>query len=267
MEGRTLSQVESVKYDARDGLSIPAYLTLPKGRDPAALPLIVMPHGGPFIRDTWSYNPWAQFLADRGYAVLQPNFRGSTGYGRAFVEAGEGQWGRKMQDDIDDGVKWLVQLGKVDPRLVCIMGASYGGYAAMWGAARNPEIYRCAISFAGISDVKAMLKYDSRIGVPRRYYRDWRDRVRGDAGFDLDAISPIEAADRIRVPLLIAHGKDDTNVPVSQSVKFHEALTRAGVPHEYVIYEGEGHDFEKVENSADFLRRVEAFLTKHNPAK
>ena len=122
-----------------------------------------MPHGGPFLRDEWGYDAWAQFLANRGYVVLQPNFRGSTGYGREFVDKGEGQWGRTMQDDLDDGVKWLVQQGKVDPKRVCIMGASYGGYAAMWAAARNPEIYRCAISFAGISDLAAMIRYDRRV--------------------------------------------------------------------------------------------------------
>ena len=119
-----------------------------------------MPHGGPFVRDKWTYEPWAQFLANRGYVVLQPNFRGSTGYGKAFVDAASGEFGRKMQDDLDDGVRWLAGRGLVDPKRVCILGASYGGYAAMWAAVRNPEIYRCAISFAGISDVAAMLRFD-----------------------------------------------------------------------------------------------------------
>jgi Prolyl oligopeptidase family len=136
ISGKDLATVESASYHARDGLDIPAYLTVPGDRATQALPLVVMPHGGPFVRDEWGYDVWAQFLANRGYLVLQPNFRGSTGYGKAFVEKGLGQWGRAMQDDIDDGVKWLVDQGKVDPKRVCIMGASYGGYAAMWAAAR-----------------------------------------------------------------------------------------------------------------------------------
>lgn len=266
LDGKAMSAVQSVSYTARDGLSIPAYLTIPRGREAKQLPLIVMPHGGPFVRDEWSYDPWVQFLADRGYAVLQPNYRGSTGYGRAFVSAGEGQWGRKMQDDIDDGVKWLADSGQIAADKVCIMGASYGGYAAMWAAARNPDIYRCAISFAGISDVKAMLSYDGRMMVAKRYYRDWRDRVRGESKFDLDSISPIRSVDRIRIPLLIAHGKDDDNVPVSQSEKLHQAMTKAQIDHEFVVYEKEGHNLEDTDNAADFLERVEAFLTKHNPA-
>lgn len=266
LEGKVLAPVRHVRYRARDGLSVPAYLTLPVGRPAKGLPLIVMPHGGPFARDKWEYDPWVQFLANRGYAVLQPNFRGSTGYGKAYVEAGHSQWGRKMQDDIDDGVAWLVSQGQVDGRRVCIMGASYGGYAAMWAAARNPGLYRCAISFAGISDVEAMLAYDRRLFVARRYYRDWRDQVRGPGELDLDSVSPIAAAPAISVPLLLAHGKLDDNVPATQSEKLAEALRKAGKPHELVIYPDEGHSFGKVENSVDFLKRVEAFLRKHNPA-
>lgn len=266
VEPAALSAMEAVKYTARDGLEIPAYLTLPKGRGRKALPFVVMPHGGPFVRDKWTYDPWVQFLASRGYAVLQPNFRGSTGYGRAFVEAGEGQWGRKMQDDIDDGVRWLTQQGIAHPGRVCIMGASYGGYAALWAAARNPDIYRCAISFAGISDVRAMLRYDSRGFAARRYYRDWRDKVKGEGKFDLESISPIKAVNRMAIPLLIGHGADDSNVPSSQSAKLHEALQKAGKPHEYILYKDEGHNLEDPKNLADFLKRVEGFLARHNPA-
>ncbi len=266
LEGRALAPVESVRYPARDGLAIPAYLTRPPGRPDTALPLIVMPHGGPFARDKWAYDAWAQFLANRGYVVLQPNFRGSTGYGKAFVEAASGQYGRKMQDDLDDGVKWLAGRGLVDPKRVCIMGASYGGYAAMWAAARNPEIYRCAISFAGISEVRTMLRYDPSTGIARRYYKDWRDRIRGEEGFDLGAVSPLNRASAIRVPLLIAHGDEDHVVPVAQSRNMHEALRRAKIEHEFVVYPGEGHGFDKAANSIDFLKRVEAFLARHNPS-
>jgi dipeptidyl aminopeptidase/acylaminoacyl peptidase len=150
LDGKVLAPVEAVRYAARDGLSIPAYLTTPVGRDPKGLPLIVLPHGGPFARDKWQYETWVQFLANRGYAVLQPNFRGSTGYGTEYVDRASGEFGRKMQDDLDDGVRWLSDKGLVDAKRVCIMGASYGGYAAMWGAARSPELYRCAISFAEV---------------------------------------------------------------------------------------------------------------------
>jgi dipeptidyl aminopeptidase/acylaminoacyl peptidase len=266
LEGKTLAPVEAVKYTARDGLVIPAYLTRPVGRPDKNLPLVIMPHGGPFARDKWAYDAWTQFLANRGYLVLQPNFRGSTGYGKAFVEAASGQFGRKMQDDLDDGVKWLVGRGLVDPKRVCIMGASYGGYAAMWAAARNPDIYRCAISFAGISDMRTMLHYDPSTWVARRYYKDWRDRIRGEQGFDLAAVSPLSHAASIRVPLLIGHGEDDHTVPVAQSRNLNEAMRRATVDHEFVVYPGEGHGFDKAADSIDFLKRIEAFLARHNPA-
>lgn len=266
LDGKPLAPVRSVRYAARDGLSIPAYLTLPLGRPAEGLPLVVMPHGGPFIRDKWTYEPWAQFLANRGYAVLQPNFRGSTGYGRAYVEAASGEFGRKMQDDLDDGVRWLAALGTIDAKRVCIMGASYGGYAAMWAAVRNPEIYRCAISFAGISDVAEMLRFDRSQWIAQRYFRDWRARIRGKSEFDLDKVSPIARAAEIRIPLLIAHGEKDGNVPFAQSRKLHEALLHAGIAHDFVAYPDEGHGFAKVEDSVDFLKRVERFLERHNPA-
>jgi dienelactone hydrolase len=266
LDGKALAAVEAVAYAARDGLAIPAYLTTPVGRSSKGLPLVVMPHGGPFVRDKWAYDPWAQFLANRGYVVLQPNFRGSTGYGRDYVDSASGEFGRKMQDDLDDGVRWLAGRGIVDPKRVCIMGASYGGYAAMWAAARNPEIYRCAISFAGVSDIRSMLRYDPSTWIARRYYRDWRDRIRGDPKFDLEKVSPLAHAADIRIPLLLAHGKDDKRVPPSQSTKLHEALQRAGKAHEYVLYPEEGHGFAKPENAVDFLTRVERFLAQHNPA-
>lgn len=263
---KQLATMKPVRYKARDGLEIRGYLTLPPGRDPKKLPMVVMPHGGPFARDQLGYDPWAQFLASKGYAVLQPNFRGSTGFGKAFVERGVGAWGRGMQDDIDDGVAWLAGSGIADAKRVCIMGASFGGYAAMWAAARNPDIYRCAISFAGISDVGAMLRYDRKQFSAPRYFSDWRDRVAGDKSFQLDQISPVRAIDRMTVPILIAHGSKDSNVPMSQSRRLHDALIKAGKAHDYVIYEGEGHGFEKPENSIDFLERVGRFLDLHNPA-
>jgi dipeptidyl aminopeptidase/acylaminoacyl peptidase len=246
-------------------LQIPAYLTLPRGLDPKNLPLIVMPHGGPFARDEWGYDVWVQFLANRGYAVLQPNFRGSTGYGKDYVDKGAGQWGRGMQDDIDDGAKWLIERGIADAKRICIMGASFGGYAAMWASVRNPDIYRCAISLAGVSDVAALLKYDRSALSATRYYREWREKVQGEEDFDLASISPMKAVDKVAIPILIAHGTHDERVPPEQSTKFHELLTKAKKPHEFVLYEGEGHGFDNPADNIDFLKRVEGFLRTYNP--
>jgi dipeptidyl aminopeptidase/acylaminoacyl peptidase len=260
------ADVRVVSYRSRDGLTIPAYLTLPPGRPERGLPLVVMPHGGPFARDSWGFDPQVQFLASRGYAVLQPNFRGSTGYGRAHVERGFGQWGTGMINDMEDGIQWLAGQGIADPARVCIMGGSYGGYAALWAPIRNPQLYRCAISFAGISDVRAMLRYDSRLGTATRYSRAWRRRVEGESGSDLAAISPLQQVARARVPLLIAHGEKDRNVPPSQSRNLVRALSRAGTAVESVFYPQAVHGFTRPEDSADYLRRIEAFLARHNPA-
>lgn len=264
--GRRLAPVRAVEYRSPDGLTIPAYLTLPPGRPERGLPLIVLPHGGPFLRDSWAFNSDVQFLASRGYAVLQPNFRGSTGYGREFVERGYGQFGTGMIDDIDAGVDWLVSQGIVDGSRVCIMGASYGGYAAVWGAIRSPQRYRCAVSLAGMSDLRAMLRYDARQLVARRYFREWRRRVRGEERIDLDAVSPLRHAERLRVPLLIAHGEQDTNVPVDHARRMVRALREEGIEVESVFYPKSGHGFTDAAESADYMRRVEAFLTRHNPA-
>jgi len=191
-----LTEVSSVTYRARDGLNIPAYLTLPKGRQPKGLPLIVMPHGGPFARDDWTYDPLVQFLANRGYAVLQPQYRGTTGYGRSFVAKGSGEWGRGMQDDLDDGVSWLAQRGTINPARVCLVGGSYGGYAALWGVIRNPDRYRCAASFAAVTDVARQLRENRKSFSATRYFREWRTRVAGEGKFDLASVSPLAHAGR-----------------------------------------------------------------------
>lgn len=261
-----LSAVTATTYAARDGLEIPAYLTLPKGRDAKGLPLVIMPHGGPFERDDWEYDPIVQFLANRGYAVLQPEFRGSTGYGKGFVEKGYGEWGRKMQDDLDDGVDWLVKTGKVDPRRVCIVGLSYGGYAALWGAVRNPDRYRCAASMAGISDLEAQLRYNRKEISAPRYYREWRTKVAGEGKINLSSVSPIAFADRIKVPLLIAHGEDDETVLPRQSHEMVDAVSKANGPVTSVFYRNTGHEFGSSANLQDFLQRLETFLAKYNPA-
>jgi len=261
-----LAPVMAVNYAARDGLNIPAYLTLPNGKPAKALPLVVLPHGGPFERDDWSYDPLVQFIASRGYAVLQPEFRGSTGYGKTFVEAGYGQWGHKMQDDLDDGVDWLVRSGKVDPKRVCIMGGSYGGYAALWGAIRNPDRYRCAISFAGVSDLRAQLEANRKSLSAARYFKAWRTKVAGNGKVDLAAVSPITYAAKLKVPVLIAHGEQDETVDPAQSHAMVNALVKAHANVTSVFYPNGDHSWGDAADFEDLLKRVEAFLATNNPA-
>jgi TonB family protein len=198
--------------------------------------------------------------------VLQPNYRGSTGYGRAYVERGYGQWGKAMQDDLDDGVAWLSASGTIDPKRVCIMGGSYGGYAALWGAIRNPDLYRCAISLAGVTDVPAMLKYDNKFLIAPRYSKQWRKKIEGEQSRDLAAVSPLQQAARLHIPVLIAHGERDLTVPVDQGHKMVAALKARGAIVQSVFYPMAGHGFSRTDDSVDFLRRVEAFLEVHNPA-
>lgn len=266
IDPETLAPVEQVRYSARDGLGINAYLTLPRGRDPNRLPLIVMPHGGPAARDHWSYDPILQFLANRGYAVLQPQFRGSTGYGKQFIKLGDGQIGAKMQDDLDDGVDWLVRSGKVDPKRVCLFGMSYGGYAAMWGAIRNPERYRCAASFAGPSDLKAQLRDNRKLFSAPRYFKEWQAKFTGQDKIDLSRVSPLAYAANLKVPLLIAHGEQDPIVLSRQSHTMIRALRAAGKDVTSVFYKDGMHDLRSAD-FGDFLKRLEVFLAKNNPAR
>lgn len=261
-----LSEAKPIRYQARDGLKLRGYLTLPRGREPRGLPLVVMPHGGPFARDDWEYDPVVQMLANRGYAVLQPEFRGSTGFGKDFVEKGYGQWGRKMQDDLDDGVDWLAKTGRIDPKRVCIVGASYGGYAAMWGAIRNADRYRCAASLAGVSDLPALLRYDRKFFSAPRYYKEWRTHVAGETESDLKSVSPITFAGSVRIPILIGHGQKDQRVPISQSRQFADALAKFGANVSSVYYTDSGHGFGSSADLEDWLKRLEAFLAKYNPA-
>jgi dipeptidyl aminopeptidase/acylaminoacyl peptidase len=257
---RRLSPVKMIKYTARDGLGIEGVLTLPKSVDPKNLPLIVMPHGGPWAHDTLTYNYWAQFIASRGYAVLQPNFRGSTGYGYEFEQKGNGQMGFAMQDDITDGVKWAVAQGIADPKRVCIVGASYGGYAAMWGIIKDPELYRCAISIAGVSLLRRDVNDFSSSLKGSLYTKLWEAMTS-----DFNAVSPAKFADKIKAPLLLIHGKKDITVDHIQSEKMNSAMKKAGKSVEFVSIPTADHYFTREADRTVLLSSMEAFLIKHNP--
>jgi dipeptidyl aminopeptidase/acylaminoacyl peptidase len=261
IKAERLGPVSTYRYKARDGLSVEAILTLPKGRDAKNLPLILMPHGGPEARDTASYDWWAQFLADRGYAVVQPNYRGSTGYGDEFRNAGDGQWGIKMQDDLNDAVADLATKGTIDPKRVCIAGASYGGYAAMRGAQRDGAKFRCAISYAGVSDLNGMIRYDGRFLNANASRAGWKE-----AAPDLKDVSPINHPADFSTPILIIHGKKDLRVPVSQSRRMVARLKEAGKPVDYIEQPEGDHHFSRQADRQQFLEAIETFLKKHNPA-
>jgi dipeptidyl aminopeptidase/acylaminoacyl peptidase len=262
-----LAEVKPIRYSARDGTRISAYLTLPLGREAKGLPLIILPHGGPYgVRDKLDYNDEVQFLANRGYAVLQPNFRGSDGYGEPFVQLGDGQIGRAMQDDLDDAMDWAVSEGIADPGRVCVVGSSYGGYAALWAVIRNPERYRCAASFAGVTDWAKQLRYDAGF-FSRKGGKQWRTRVRGeDRSFDLDAVSPAHQAARLTRPILLAQGKRDNNVPYNQFKALRDALEKTGFESaSYLVFEEGGHGFSTPEDEKKWYDALETFLTKNNP--
>jgi dipeptidyl aminopeptidase/acylaminoacyl peptidase len=268
LHSRRFAPVRAISYVGRAAIPIHAYLTLPAGRPERGLPLVLLPHGGPFLRDSWRFDPDVQMLASRGYAVLQPNFRGSTGYGRQFVERGYGQLGGAMIDDMEDGIDYLVREGIVDRSRVCIMGSSYGGYAAIWGAMRSPQRYRCAISFAGPTDLREMLRYNSNPFIPSRYVRQWRNHIRGEEGNDLDAISPARHPEMLRVPLLLAHGVNDVTVPPEQSQRLAQLLRRRNPTAilETAFYRKAAHGFSDQSEAANYYRRVAAFLAQHNPS-
>jgi dipeptidyl aminopeptidase/acylaminoacyl peptidase len=261
IKNERLGPVSTFRYKARDGLSIEAVLTLPKDRNAKGLPLILMPHGGPEARDSADYDWWAQFLADRGFAVVQPNYRGSTGYGSAFEKAGDGQWGLKMQDDLNDAVDYLAAQGTIDAKRVCIVGASYGGYAALRAAQRDGGRYRCAISYAGVSDLNGMIGYDSRFLNENASKDGWKQSAP-----DLKAVSPINLAAEFSTPVLIMHGKKDLRVPVSQSRRMVDRLKAAGKQVEYVEQPLGDHHFSRQADRLQFLEVMEAFLKKHNPS-
>ncbi|MFN3353423.1 MAG: alpha/beta hydrolase family protein [Brevundimonas sp.] len=268
--GEAVGEVRAIAYSAADGMRIPGYLTLPPGRsEERGLPLVVLPHGGPAARDYLAFDWWAQAIASRGYAVLQPNFRGSDGISAQHLEAGYGEWGRKMQTDLSDGVRWLVQEGVADPERVAIVGASYGGYAAMAGPTLDPGVYRCAVAVAGVSDLRRMVEWSAeqagRDDSPVvRYWNRFMgaDRL-GDRG--LDEISPARQAARADAPILMIHGRDDTVVPYEQTRIFANALRAAGKPHEVVDLNGEDHWLSRPETRLQMLRETIRYLETHVP--
>ena len=257
---RRLARAKYVQYEARDGLEIEGVLTLPRGRVAKDLPFIVLPHGGPWSHDSLSYDYWAQFLANMGYAVLQPNFRGSTGYGEAFVKKGQGQMGFAMQDDISDGVSWAVDQGIANPDRVCIMGASYGGYAAMWGIAKDPDQYRCAIAISGVAALRREVNDFGGSIRENLYRKQWRRMTP-----DFKAVSPLYAIDRIKAPLLLVHGKKDVTVDHVQSSKMYKAMKKAGKTVDFVSLEKADHYFTREADRMVLLQSIENFLLTHNP--
>jgi dipeptidyl aminopeptidase/acylaminoacyl peptidase len=262
--------IRFIEYEAADGLEIPGYLTLPPGvTEPKGLPLVVLPHGGPAAQDTIGFDWWAQALASRGYAVLQPNFRGSTGYGLDFMEAGYGEWGRKMQTDLSDGVRWLAGQGVIDPSRVCIVGASYGGYAAMAGVTIDRGVYRCAVAVAGVSDLRRFVNWSARqenrsdSQTVRYWNRFMGVEKLNDRG--LDALSPAHLAAGVDSPLLLIHGRDDTVVPIEQSRFMADAMRRAGKPTELIELSGEDHWLSRAETRQKMLAETVRFLEVNNP--
>ena len=259
-----MGAVRSISYKARDGESISAYLTLPPGAVASNLPLVVMPHGGPEARDDFDFYWWSQFLATRGYAVLQPQFRGSTGFGDAFRLAGRQQWGGRMQDDVTDGVRAMIDQGVADAHRVCIVGGSYGGYAALAGAAFTPDLYKCAVSVNGVADLPQMIgNVKAQNGEESDSVAYWRDNI--GSPFDRKVIerSPARAADRIRVPVLLIHGVDDTVVPIGQSETMARALGRLDKPFSFIRLQGEDHWLSRGETRLQVLTEIEGFLREH----
>ena len=260
----TLGTLQSTTYKAPDGYEIPAYLTLPPGLEPKSLPLVVFPHGGPYSRDLGDFDWWAQFLATRGYVVLQPQFRGSTGFGAELLRAGHKQWGRGMQDDITAGVRDLVDRGVVDPKRVCIVGGSYGGYAALAGAAFTPDLYACAISVNGVTDIPQMAGFiRERAGDDSDAFRWWRDQIGDPSEQDIIAFSPSRSVGTIRAPILLIHATSDTVVPPSQSRNFAQLLRQGGKAHELIELPGEDHWLSTGASRLTVLQSLETFLAIH----
>ena len=260
-----ISSVRAIRFKAKDGLDLTGYLTVPHGSEAKNLPLVVFPHGGPASRDEPGFDWWAQAMANRGYAVLQVNFRGSEGFGWDFLKAGFGEWGRKMQTDLSDGVRYLAAEGTIDPKRVCIVGASYGGYAALAGATIDTGVYRCAASYGGVSDLKRMVAWSKTRS--QASFRYWIRFMGAENGRDevLTQLSPAAHGGETHVPVLLIHGRDDSVVPLEQSKIMADALEKAGKPVELVVLKGEDHWLSRGDTRIQTLASIIAFLEKHNP--
>lgn len=261
-----MATMKPIKYQSRDGLTIHGYLTLPKGMEDAKnLPVVVNVHGGPWARDNWGFNPEVQFLANRGYAVIQMNFRGSTTYGRKFWEASFDQWGLSMQEDVQDGALWLIDQGIADPKRIAIYGGSYGGYATLQGLVKDPEFYACGIDYVGVSNLFTFMKTIPPYWAP---YLDMMHEMVGDPSVAEDSVrmaatSPALNADKIVAPLFIAQGANDPRVVKSESDQMVEAMKSRGVTVEYMVKDNEGHGFRNEENKFEFYGAMERFLGEH----
>ena len=258
-----MASTKPISYTTRDGLVVHGYLTLPNGIEPKNLPVIMHPHGGPWYRDGWGFDPEVQFLASRGYGVLQVNFRGSTGYGRKFWASSFKEWGMKMQDDITDGVNWLVEQGVADPKRVCIYGASYGGYATLAGLTQTPDLYACGVDYVGVANLFTFMKTIPPYWKP---YLEMIHEMVGDPDRDkalLTAASPALNADKIKAPLLIAQGANDPRVNKDESDQMVAALKGRGIDVPYMVKDNEGHGFRNEENQFDFYAAMEKFLDQH----
>lgn len=258
-----LCEMKPIKYRSRDGLVIPGYLTLPKGVEAKNLPVVINPHGGPWARDEWGFNPEVQFLANRGYAVLQMNFRGSTGYGREFWQASFKQWGKAMQNDISDGVQWLIDEGIADKERIAIYGGSYGGYATLAGLTFTPELYAAGVDYVGVSNLFTFMK-----SIPP-YWKPYLEMLYEMVGnpetdsLQLWAASPVYHVENIKAPLLVAQGAQDPRVNKNESDQMVEALRKKGIDVPYMVKDNEGHGFHNEENRFDFYGEMERFLAKH----
>lgn len=263
LNSEELAEVKPISFQSRDGLTLHGYLTLPPNKEARNLPVVVHPHGGPWWRDVWRFDPNVQFLANRGYAVLQVNFRGSTGYGRKFWEASFKEWGKKMQDDISDGVQFLIDQKIADSKRVAIFGGSYGGYATLAGLAFTPDLYACGIDFCGISN---LFTFMHTIPPYRKPQIEMLYEMVGHPEKDkqlLESASPVFHVDKIKAPLFVAQGAHDPRVNIDESNQMVEALKKRGIDVPYMVKENEGHGFRNEENRFDFYEAMEKFLAKH----
>lgn len=260
-----MGRVQVTRIAARDGLGMRVQITLPAGQPAGPQPAVLLVHGGPWVRGNhWTWDTQAQILASRGYLVIEPEFRGSEGYGFAHFKAGWKQWGLAMQDDVVDATRWAIQQGLADPKRICIAGASYGGYAAMMGVARDGDLYQCAVNWVGVTDIDLLFsRHWSDMGDTARNYR--MPVLIGDREAEAQRLhdsSPVFLADRIKKPVLLAYGGQDTRVPLKHGQEMRDALVKAGNPPEWIVYSDEGHGWRKPANNVDFWTRVLAFLDR-----